>query len=74
MDFRVFLRWRRNSARSRRAIFALAATMAALLVSVPLFSQVNQGTIQGSVFDQTGGAIGGPRLPLPTRLEVPRER
>lgn len=32
---------------------------ALLLVSLPAFPQANQGTIQGSVFDQTGGAIVG---------------
>src|SRR5438067_7149680 len=37
----------------------LLATAALLLVSLPLFSQSNQGTIQGGVFDQTGGAIAG---------------
>ncbi len=30
-----------------------------LLASWPAFPQANQGTIQGSVFDQSGGAIGG---------------
>ena len=29
------------------------------LLGLPLFSQNSQGTIQGSVFDQTGGAIAG---------------
>jgi len=37
----------------------LTATVGALLLCVPLLAQVNQGTIQGSVFDQTGGAIAG---------------
>src|SRR5579872_7205732 len=35
------------------------AILALLLVSLPVFPQANQGTIQGSVFDQTGGAIVG---------------
>ena len=30
-----------------------------LLMCLPLFSQGNQGTIEGSVFDQSGGAIAG---------------
>ena len=42
-----------------RAIRALGAILALLVFSVPVFPQANQGTIQGSVFDQTGGAIAG---------------
>jgi Carboxypeptidase regulatory-like domain len=37
----------------------LGAMMALLLACGPLFSQANQGTIQGGVFDQSGGAIVG---------------
>ena len=37
----------------------LGASLALLLACLPLFSQGNQGTIQGSVFDQSGGAIVG---------------
>ena len=37
----------------------LSSVLALLLISLPLFSQTSQGTIQGSVFDQTGGAIAG---------------
>ena len=48
---------------------ALGAMLALLLLSVPLFSQANQGTIQGSVFDQTGGAIAGATV---TVLDVAR--
>jgi len=33
--------------------------MALLLVTLPVFSQTSQGTIQGGVFDQTGGAVAG---------------
>ena len=33
--------------------------IAVFLVSIPLFSQTSQGTIQGGVFDQTGGAVAG---------------
>ncbi len=47
-------RWTRCSI---RAAVALAAV--SLLVCAPLFSQGNQGTIQGSVFDQSGGVIAG---------------
>ncbi len=35
------------------------SVLALLLISLPLFSQASQGTIQGGVFDQTGGAIAG---------------
>jgi hypothetical protein len=42
-----------------RAIRVMGASLALLLFSLPLFSQTNQGTIQGGVFDQTGGAIAG---------------
>jgi carboxypeptidase family protein/TonB-dependent receptor-like protein len=37
----------------------LGTTVVLLLISLPLFSQANQGTVQGGVFDQTGGAIAG---------------
>ena len=50
---------RQKRARIRRALLAVATTMCALFLCVPLFSQGNQGTIQGSVFDQSGGAIAG---------------
>ena len=42
-----------------KTIEALAATVALLLICLPLFSQGGQGSIQGGVFDQTGGAIAG---------------
>ena len=42
-----------------RAIRVLGASLGLLLLSLPVFSQTNQGTIQGSVFDQSGGAIAG---------------
>ena len=50
-------------------MLALATTLGALLLCVPLFSQGNQGTIQGGVFDQTGGAIAGATVTIldPTR-------
>lgn len=37
----------------------LGASLVLFLACPPLFSQGNQGTIQGSVFDQSGGAIAG---------------
>jgi Carboxypeptidase regulatory-like domain/TonB dependent receptor len=36
-----------------------AASIASLIICVPLFSQASQGSIQGSVLDQTGGAVAG---------------
>jgi len=41
------------------AMRLLGAAMALFLVCLPLFSQGSQGTIQGGVFDQTGGAVAG---------------
>ena len=43
----------------KKALPALVATLALLLVCVPAFSQGSQGAIQGGVFDQSGGAIAG---------------
>ena len=37
----------------------LGVGVVAFLFCVPLFSQTSQGTIQGGVFDQTGGAVAG---------------
>ena len=42
-----------------RTVSALGATLVLFLVCLSAFSQANQGTIQGGVFDQTGGAISG---------------
>ena len=42
-----------------KAAQLLAYTIAFCLVCLPLFSQTTQGTIQGSVQDQTGGVIAG---------------
>ena len=42
---------------------------AGLLVSIPAFSQATQGTIQGGVFDQSGGAIAGANV---TVIDVAR--
>ncbi len=41
----------------KRAVSLLAALLGIFLISLPAFSQGNQGTIQGGIFDQTGGAI-----------------
>jgi Carboxypeptidase regulatory-like domain len=45
--------------RIRRLQQLALAIIAVLLVSFPAFSQATQGTIQGGVFDQTGGAVAG---------------
>jgi hypothetical protein len=54
------------SSRERSIVFSvknlarvLGASLALLLACLPLFSQGSQGTIQGGVFDQSGGAIAG---------------
>ena len=41
------------------AILAVVATLSALLLCVPAYSQSGAGAIQGAVFDQSGGAIAG---------------
>jgi Carboxypeptidase regulatory-like domain/TonB dependent receptor len=42
-----------------RVVSALGATLLLFLICLSAFSQSNQGTIQGGIFDQTGGAIAG---------------
>lgn len=42
-----------------KLVQVLGAAMAVFLICAPLFSQGSQGTIQGGVFDQSGGAIAG---------------
>ena len=42
-----------------RVVSALGATLVLFLICLSAFSQSNQGTIQGGIFDQTGGAIAG---------------
>src|ERR1700740_565438 len=59
MSFPIFVCRRWVCANARKAVQVLAAGMALFLVCVPLFAQGNQGTIQGGVFDQSGGAIAG---------------
>ena len=41
------------------AMRIVVAALVLLLVCRPAFSQGSQGTIQGSVFDQSGGAVSG---------------
>src|SRR6266566_365280 len=43
----------------KRVLQLLGPIAVLFLISLPLFSKGNQGTIQGTVFDQTGGAIAG---------------
>jgi Carboxypeptidase regulatory-like domain/TonB dependent receptor len=49
----------RVCASTKSILRLLSAAAVLLLISVPLFSQSNQGVIQGAVLDQTGGAIAG---------------
>src|SRR5580704_11440047 len=45
---------------ANRVLHLTAGTMMLFfLICLPIFSQTNQGRIQGGVFDQTGGAIAG---------------
>jgi hypothetical protein len=43
----------------RNSVRVLGVAVAVLLISLPVFPQGSQGTIQGSVFDQSGGAVAG---------------
>ncbi len=45
--------------RSEVAARSLGVLLTVLLLCLPLFSQTSQGTIQGGVFDQSGGVIVG---------------
>src|SRR5579872_2073706 len=50
----------KGTSRGLQGVLLLScALLGAFAISVPLFSQGNQGTIQGGIFDQTGGAIAG---------------
>jgi len=51
--------WIRACTGVKKTASLLGSVLVLLLISLPLFSQGNQGTIQGGVFDQTGGAIAG---------------
>ena len=44
---------------AKKAAYALLTAAVVLVLCLPMFSQANQGTIQGAVLDQTGGAIAG---------------
>jgi hypothetical protein len=44
---------------ARKALQALGSAMVLFFFCLPVFSQTNQGTIQGTVADQSGGAIAG---------------
>jgi hypothetical protein len=44
---------------ANRVLRLMAAMTMLFLICLPLFSQTNQGRIQGGVFDQTGGVIAG---------------
>lgn len=54
---------------AHRALYGLAIAAAVLFLCLPIFSQGSQGTIQGGVFDQTGGAIAGATI---TVIDVAR--
>ena len=47
-----------------RAACFLSSILALLLVSLPLFSQGSQGTINGGVFDSSGGSIAGAKVTI----------
>src|ERR1700691_2684137 len=51
---------RSRTARTLRVLMVAAA----LLLGLPLHSQVNTGRISGTITDQTGGAIGGAMVTL----------
>jgi Carboxypeptidase regulatory-like domain len=43
----------------RRAVVLLSATLGALLICLPVFSQGNFGTVLGTITDQSGGVLAG---------------
>src|SRR4029077_16136908 len=49
-----------------RKIQLLGTGLGLLLLSLPIFSQVNTGRILGTVADQTGGVIAGSPVPVTT--------
>ena len=59
MSARPFMFGERVCASTRRVLQLLGATVALFLISLSGFSQASQGTVQGAVFDQTGGVIPG---------------
>jgi hypothetical protein len=46
----------------RKALCALVAALAVLLLSPPLFSQLNTGRISGAITDQSSGAVAGAKV------------
>jgi hypothetical protein len=46
----------------RKSSYLLVAFVALLFISLPLFSQGSLGTIQGGVFDSSGGAVVGAKV------------
>jgi len=59
MIFPTFAGKGRVWSNARKAVRLLGAAIALFAICLPLFSQGSQGTIQGGVFDQSGGAIAG---------------
>ena len=59
---RVNISWNRSSTAARGAANFLVLCVMLTLVSLPALSQGSEGTIQGGVFDQTGGAIVGAKV------------
>ncbi len=51
-------------AKTKPAAQLLLTVVALLLICVPAFSQTSQGTIQGAVFDQTGGVVAGATITI----------
>ena len=52
--FRTYVR-----SNAKKTVYLIASTLTLLFCSLPMFSQANQGTIQGAVLDQSGGAVSG---------------
>ncbi len=55
----LFALGKSNSNAYRKTLRIVSAIVAVLLISIPALSQTSQGTIQGAIFDQSGGAIPG---------------
>jgi hypothetical protein len=60
---------RKTKVRLGNAICAVAVCFASLLVTIPVWSQVNLGRVSGTITDQTGGVIAGATV---TVLDVER--
>src|SRR5580700_2821978 len=69
MSASLFTRGERVCTGTKKILQLLVTIVALFVASVSLFSQANQGVIQGAVFDQTGGAIVGATV---TVLDVAR--